>query len=128
MFALSREIHKYLIEPIGKTWHIKISLMERYIQFSKLLSTSTKNVAQNMFNSVRKDCQSNTGYNLRKIMLHNADLVDDLTKILYYILPDHELWRIPIIREISETKTGKMAIEHFTKEELSSIKEFACCM
>ena len=81
---------------------------------------------KNLFNSV-SNCQSNTGYNLRKIMLHNTDLVDDFTKIPYYILPDRVSWRIPIIREISETKTGKMVIENFTKEELASIKEFACC-
>ena len=56
------------------------------------------------------------GYNLRKIMLHNADLVDDYTKIPYYKLPDHESWRIQIIQEISETKTGKTVIEIFRKK------------
>ena len=64
-------------------------------------------LSSTMFNCVRKDCQSITGYNLRKIRLHNADLVDDVTKIPYYIMPDHESWRVPIIREISETKSGK---------------------
>ena len=101
--------------------------MERYIRFSKMLSTSEKNAARNLFNSARKDCQSNTGCNLREIMLHNADLVDDFTKIPYYALPGHESWRIPVIRDISERKTGKMVIENVTKEELASIKEFACC-
>ena len=81
LFALSRETHKYLIQPISKTRHIKISLMKRYIRFSKKFSTSEKNAARNLFNSARKHCQSNTGYNLRKIMHHNADLVDDFTKI-----------------------------------------------
>ena len=127
MFALPRETHKYLIEPLSKTRHIKLSLMRRYIRFANVLLTSEKKAAWNLFNCVRKDCQSITGYNLRKIMLHNADLVDDVTKILYYIMPDHESWRIPIIREISETKSGKMVIPNFTKEELESIKEFACC-
>ena len=50
------------------------------------------------------------------IVLHNADSVDDFTKIPYYILPDHESWRFPKIREISESRTGKMVIENFTKE------------
>ena len=43
----------------------------------------------------------------------------------YYIMPDHESWRVPIIREISEMKFGEMVIPNFTKEELESIKEFA---
>ena len=127
MFALPRETHKYLIEPLSKTRHIKLSLMRRYIRFANVLLTSEKKAARNLFNCVRKDCQSITGYNLRKIMLHNADLVDDVTKIPYYIMPDHESWRVPIIREISETKSGKMVITNVTKEELESIKEFACC-
>ena len=92
-----------------------------------MLATSEKKAVRNLYNNVRKDCQSNTGYNLRKIVLHNADLVDDSTKIPYYKSPDHESWRIQIIQEISETKTGKMEIANFTKEELASIKEFACC-
>ena len=50
-------------------------------------------------------------------MFHNADLVDDFTKIPYYKLPGHESWRIQIIQEISETKTGKTEIANFTKEE-----------
>ena len=124
LFALPRVTHKYLI---SKTRPIKISLMKRHIRFSEMLATSEKKAVQNLYNNVRKDCQSNTGYNLRKIMLHNADLVDDFTKIPYYKLPDHESWRIQIIQEISETKTGKTEIANFTKEELASIKEFFCC-
>ena len=77
MFALPEETHKYLTEPISKTRHIKISLMKRYIRFSKMLATSEKKAVWNLYNNVRKDCQSNTGYNLRKIKLHNDDLVDD---------------------------------------------------
>ena len=57
-------------------------------------------------------------------MLHNADFVDDFSKILYIILPDHERWCILIIREISETKTGKMVIENFTKEDVTIIDMF----
>ena len=40
MFALPRETHKYLLEPISKPKHIEISLMKRYIRFSELLATS----------------------------------------------------------------------------------------
>ena len=100
--------------------------MKAYIRFSEMLATSNKKAVWNLYSNV-KDCQSNTGYNLRKIILHNADLVDDFTKIPYYKLPDHKSWRIQIIQEISETKTGKTEIAHFTKDELASIKEFACC-
>ena len=70
----------------SKTRHIKLSLMRRYIRFANVLLTSEKKAARNLFNCVRKDCQSITRYNLRKIMLHNADLVDDVTKIPYYIM------------------------------------------
>ena len=107
MFALPRETHIYLIQPISKTRYTKISLMKRYIRCSEMLTTSEKKAVRNLYNNVRKESQSNTWYNLRKIMLHNADLVDDFTKIPYYKLPDHESWRIQIIQDISETKTGK---------------------
>ena len=60
MFALPRETHKYLIEPIRKTRHIKISAMKSYIRFSKMVSTSEKKDARDCFNSTRKDCQQGT--------------------------------------------------------------------
>ena len=88
-----------------------------------MLSISEKNATQNLFNSVRKDCQSNIGTTCERLC--SIMLTWWMTKISYYILPDHKSWRI---REISETKTGKMVIENFTKDELASIKEFACCI
>ena len=48
MFSLPRETHIYLIEPISKTKHIKISLMKRYIRFSEMLATSEKKAVRNL--------------------------------------------------------------------------------
>ena len=119
MFTLPSDTHKYLLEPISKTRHIKISLMKRYIRFSEMLATSKRKAVRNLYNNVRKDCQSNTGYNLRKIMLHNADLVDDFTKIPYYKLPDRESWRIQITQEISETKNWEDGDRKFYERRVS---------
>ena len=71
IFSLPRETHKYLIEPVSETKHMKQSLMKRFGRFSNMISGSKKNALRNVYNNVSQDCQSTTGYNLRRIMLHN---------------------------------------------------------
>ena len=44
----------------------------------------------------------------------------------YYVIPHGEIWRIPLIRELLDIKSGRMTSE-FATEEIESILELACC-
>ena len=68
MFRLDRTTHRYLIEPVSRTPHIKISLLKRFMNFTNKLMCSRKTAAKNLFKIIRHDCRSTTGRNLRKIM------------------------------------------------------------
>ena len=127
MLSIPRETHKYLIEPLSETRHIKVSLMKRYLRFTEMLSESRKNGMRNLYNAIRNDCQSITGYNLRNILLRNGDLKLDFLKTPFYNLPANESWRVPLMREILDIKNGKSGVLNFTKEELETIERFACC-
>ena len=127
MFSLPRETHKYLIEPISETKHIKVSLIKRHLRFYNMLSASKKNGLRNLYHEIKQDCLSTTGYNLRKIMLNNTDVKCDVAPRSYYTLPEHEAWRVPLIREILNVKFGKANVANFTSDELDEINRFACC-
>ena len=45
----------------------------------------------------------------------------------YCMIPDNEKWRIPLVREIMDAKSGIIEVANFTTEELDTINEFACC-
>ena len=86
-----------------------------------------------MFMSVKDDCTSFTGSNLRLIMLrvgHKCN-IDELTPsdsklIKYKLIPNEEKWRVSMVNEITDAKFGQAEIPGFTKEELEAILEFVC--
>ena len=56
MFRLDRTTHRYFIEPISKTSHIKASLLERFMNVTNKLMCSGKIAAKNLFNIIRNEC------------------------------------------------------------------------
>ena len=76
---LDRKTHKYLIEPISGTQHIMFALQKRFINFIKKINASKKTALRMLYETVKLDCQSTTGRNLRMlILLYDLDSIDDL--------------------------------------------------
>ena len=61
---------------------------------------------------MKHDCRSTTGENLRKIMLmvntHNVDeiQVHHVDQMHYKMIPDEDLWRLGIVKELIDVKLG----------------------
>ena len=43
------------------------------------------------------------------------------------MIPENEKWRIALVREIMDAKSGIIEVANFTTEELDTINEFDCC-
>ena len=54
MFDLPREAHRYLIEPLSETQHIKSVLMKRFLSFCQQIKQSSKNALRNVFTAYIK--------------------------------------------------------------------------
>ena len=132
MFSLPRNAHRYFIEPLSTTPHIKTSLIKRFLRFTDRLSQSKKIIARNLYSHIRYDCQSTTGNNLRNIMLFtNQDVYNtvdwkNLSKP-YISIPQCELWRIDAAKELIDLKYGILHVSEFSKEELDDILEYIRC-
>ena len=61
MYDLPRSTHRYLVEPVSDSIHIKKVFVKRF------LNKSSKIAAKNVFTTIKYDCRSLTGYNLRNI-------------------------------------------------------------
>ena len=96
--------------------HIMHSLRKRFLKFI--------NNMRNVLNEIKYDCRSVTGRNLRNLSL--ATSYSD-QQVNPYCIPNTETWRVALLNEIMEVKSGYMIIANFTNEEIDSIKEFACC-
>ena len=132
MYDLPRNSKRYFVECISESMHIKKVLIKRFLQFTKQILNSPKKAIKNVFNLIRKDCQSVTGSNLRNIMLlvqktNVDDLVpDDASNVTYHEIPDCEAWRIGFVNEITDVKFGQASIDGFTRKELNVILKDIC--
>ncbi len=132
MYDLPRNTHRYFVECISESTHIKKLLLKRFLQFTKQILNSPKKAINNVFNLIRKDSQSVTGSNIRNIMLlvqktNVADIVlEDALDVTYHEIPDCKAWRIGFVNEITDVKFGEASIDGFIRKELNVILKNIC--
>ena len=120
MLSLPRNTHRYFVEPITKSDHIIKSLRRRFRNFIVKIETGKKIVLNRLLDVIRYDTRSTTGKNLRCMDIKTND-----TTASYYPIPPHEEWRISMVREIIEIKSGNLRT-NMSKEELTDICDFVC--
>ena len=84
-----------------------------------------------LYDTVKLDCQSTLGRNLRRIMLdYGLTSINDITTETiktkqYAEIPENESWRVPLVKEIVSIKNGPYEVTNFTANEISEILDFA---
>ena len=132
MFRLDRTTHRYFIEPISNTPHIKTSLLKRFMKFTNNLACSRKTAAKNLFNIVKDDFMSTTGRNLRKIMHYcgKKQISDIITKEIsekiYHPIPTNEIWRLDLVKELLEIRDYNYDLHGWKNEEITDCIQFLC--
>ena len=122
MLGLPRESDRYFIEPLSSTKHIRFALMERYIKFAKSMEMSEKMILRKAFRSVKRDCRSTTGENLRNIMkLTKKTDVDDIkigstNGLVYNEIPEGDEWKVKFAAELIQIKSNRHGIDFSTAE------------
>ena len=129
LMGLPRNSHRYFIEPLSDTQHIRNSLFRRYIKFINSIKTSEKAVLRAMLLTVKQDCRSTTGMNLRNLMkTMGRSTVDELQpndaeKLTYKAIPEEDEWKVACAKELIEVKNGIMGVDMLTTKELDQILE-----
>ena len=131
MYRLDRTTHKYFIEPISCTPHIKISMLKRFFRFTENLKCSDKSCAKNVFNCLKYDCRSTTGRNLRMIanMTEKAScdfiIPQTIDKIRYVpYVNDMTEAKIEAVRELIAIRDGKKVLRQWNKDEVAELTNF----
>ena len=121
MLSLPRNTHRYFVEPLTKTIHIIKSLRRRFLNFIEKIEAGQKIVLKRLLDVIRYDTRSTTGRNLRCLKL----MTSDHPTASYHPIPLNEEWRISLVREIIEAKSGHLTT-NMSKEELTDICDFVC--
>ncbi len=129
ILKIPRNSHRYFLEPLTNSRHIRFSLMKRFISFVEKVSNSPKSILRTFLNVIKSDCRSTTGKNLRRIMLlvdkTNIDHIvpSDLGNQVYAPVKKEDEWRLQMAKEIIEVKNRNAKIYSFSTRELDEILE-----
>ena len=132
MLDIPRESHKYLIEPLNKTSHIRIVLVKRFLSFIEPIRSSNKLASKFLLDLIFHDTGSTTGSNLRNILLQ-TDKTDvselcpqDAYQLKYHQIPQKEQWRLPFIEDMIEAKNGQLLISNIPDSDLDEMLSVFC--
>ena len=129
LLGLPRNSHRYFLEPLSETTHIMHSLYRRYIKFISAIRISRKTVLREMYRTIKEDCRSTTGMNLRHMMklTKNSHVEDvkqsDFDKLTYNKVPEGEEWRVACAAEILQLKNNDLGVDMLTRKEIDEILE-----
>ena len=132
MLDVPRETHRYLIEPLSNTIHIKTVLIKRFLTFAEQIRKSNKAASKLLLDSILLDARSTTGSNMRNILLltDKADVRElvpnDAYQVKYNPIQPEEEWRLPFIRDIIDAKNDLLDIQNISKEDLDEMLDTLC--
>ena len=132
VFRVDRRTHRSLIEDISGVPHLKTLLLSRFAR--KVASSekfSVRFIANLNLNDNRTTFGSNVNQLLKLCKLAKGEFAhlnkDYVKKTVRYWDPDaDDTWRNHLAKELIDTENGHLAIDGFSKKELSSILEYIC--
>ena len=132
MWNIPLESHRYLIEPITSQVHLKFVLLKRFLNFRNQILKTSKPALKSLMSICEKDCRSVTGRNLRKTMLlcqgtsTHSLTINDLEQLKYFPVPNSETWRIPVLKELLQSRLDYEAIPGFSSQEITDMIHEIC--
>jgi hypothetical protein len=132
MFDIPLSTHRYFIEPLSQTDHLKKVLLRRFLSFLNQIEKSTKQVPKHLLRFIKYDTKSTTGSNLRNLLLlTNKNTIDelgmdDIDKLKYCDIEEDKKWRVQMAKEIIDIKSSKLELDNFSTDELDEMLEHLC--
>ena len=125
--------HRYLIEHISASSHLKSVLYKRYLTFVQSLKQSKKKCLSELSKIVIMDHGSITGQDLSmiakdagldtfRIMNMSPNAVADLLE--FAPVPENCEWQVNLIKELLEIRSGGLVVENISSEEIQNLINF----
>ena len=127
MSKVPLQTHRYFLEHLSGTRHLKITLIKRFLSFITQIENSPKILPNILLQTIRRDCRSTTGSNLRNILMMTSkdDILElapfETTLMLYEPVAPENRWRIPLIKELIDIKWNESTIENLSYSDIEDI-------
>ena len=129
---MDRTTRTFLIEPISECYHPQTLLCSRLIKFHETNLTCRKPTINMLAKLYESDLRTIYGNNLRKIANMSNSNIGDLStldvkqNIKYKHLPEDEIWRIPILKEMIFARDNNIAIEGLSRRDINDMITYLC--
>ena len=128
MLSLPRNTHRYFLEPLSGSHHIIKSLRNRFLKFVSSIADGKKKVLRRVLEIVKNDVRSVTGRNLRYLKMRTVNFNEKELNVYekpYRSVPNCEMWRLSMVREIIESRCGGLSM-NISKQEVDDITDYVC--
>ena len=132
IFQVPYNTHRYLVQPLTDSSHPKTMLSRRFAKFMPSLVCSTKSSISYLARLVRYDNRTLAGRTVsrlsRECKVDRGSLtVSTINKaVRYFPVPEGELWRIDITKELLNVKRGCLTVGDFDYLEIEQMINFLC--
>ena len=128
LFGLPLPTHRYLLNEIIESEHIKKIIIKRFLKFTDTVSSSTNPNLTFLHRVQSRDWRSTYGRNYmgicREANVNDIRLVD-LSAITVNPVPQDEVWRINFLNDILDERDDESAAL-LSDEELAQVLHFVC--
>ena len=127
IFFLPRESHRYFIEEVSKSCHVKVLLASRLVKFHDMLLQSKRPSIQLLAKINQSDCRTTFGNNLQQIAkncaVESSDLSSDIVRenMKFHIVPTDDEWKVPTVRDLIQLRNGCSTLSESDRNELTNM-------
>ena len=118
IYDLDWATHNYLCEELTGGKHAKQMLYKRFVNFLSSVAKNRRQALVTLLNTVKSDCRSLTGGNLRKILLETGVKVQPgvtkgyvLSHYRVYETPAGQEWRVPLLQSLLEIRDDRWSLQ-----------------
>ena len=135
IFHLNRCTHRYLIEGISESLHLKTMLASRFVTFYRSLVTTDKTPVRFLARICENDQRTVLGKTLSELLVIcglDSNDVDKLTasivkkNMLYQPVLEENRWRIASCRELIGLRQNDLHLVGFEENEIKEMLNFIC--
>ena len=132
LFDLPRNTHRFFVEPVSETPHIKNVLCSRYVSFVSSICSTQKHAIRLLASLCKYDKRTTVGENLHNIAndcnVDQSILSKSTVKqsLFYAPVPDDNIWKIHILSELLDVRKNNYVIHDFIQNETTEMINFIC--
>ena len=138
IFRVNRCTHRFLIQPISNSIHLKTVLASKFVSFHRSLMSSNKFPVRFLARLVEKDLRIVHGRNLHEIASQcNLGYSPDLSLIKpnlvkknveYKPIPEEDKWKVSICQELLSARDDVLELPGFTSDKEAELLDYLCVM